>query len=277
MDMDNIIKVIILSLIEGITEFLPISSTGHLIIGTEVLNFDAMGAVFEIFIQIGAVVAVIFYYRATFMTHARTVWYTPQIRKFWFLIIVAFIPAAVLGLLFDDKIEALLFSPTVVAISLIVGGVVFLVVEQLPRFRDELDEPDGEDQLTEVTFRQALVVGLVQVLALIPGMSRSGSSIVGGMLAGMNRRIATEFSFFLAIPTLGGATVYTLVRSLDELKGDDLFLLALGAVLSGVFAWFAIDWLLKFISRNSFVVFGFYRILAGIVILLLVANGTISQ
>ncbi len=271
--MENIIKVIILSLIEGITEFLPISSTGHLIVGTSVLNFNEMGAVFEIFIQIGAVVAVIFYYRSTFVTHAREVRENPLIRKFWFLIFVAFVPAAGMGLLFDDQIEAVLFSPTVVAISLIIGGIVFLIVERLPRFRNATDSTDGE--ITDVTFRQALMVGLVQVLALIPGMSRSGASIVGGMLSGMNRRIATEFSFFLAIPTLGGASIYTLVRSLDELQSDDLFLLLLGAVLSGVFAWFAIDWLLKYISRNSFIIFGYYRIIAGVVILILVSSGII--
>ena len=201
--MEDIIKVVILSLIEGITEFLPISSTGHLIVGTSVLNFNQMGSVFEIFIQIGAVVAVIFYYRATFITHAQEISTNPQIRNFWFLVFVAFIPAAVLGLLFDDQIEAVLFSPTVVAISLIIGGIVFLVVERLPRFRDATDETKDKGQLTEVTFRQALTVGLVQVLALIPGMSRSGASIVGGMLSGMNRRIATEFSFFSGDTDIG--------------------------------------------------------------------------
>lgn len=271
--MDNVIKVIILSLIEGVTEFLPISSTGHLIIGTSVLNFDAMGIVFEIFIQVGAAVAVIVYYRATFITHAREVQSNPQIRRFWMLIIVAFIPAAGLGLLFVDQIEAVLFSPTVVAISLIIGGVVFLIVERLPQLQTSMDADD--DELTDITLQQAIVVGLIQVLALIPGMSRSGTSIVGGMLSGMNRRIATEFSFFLAIPTLGGATVYKLITSLDELQLDDLVLLAIGAILSGIFAWFAVDWLLKYISRNSFVLFGYYRIVAGIIILLLVATGVI--
>ena len=272
--MEDIIKVIILSLIEGVTEFLPISSTGHLIVGTSILNFDAMGPVFEIFIQIGAVVAVVFYYRSTFVTHAREVGSNPSIRRFWFLILVAFIPAAGLGFLFDEQIEAVLFSPTVVAISLIIGGIAFLVVERLPQVREQTE--DHEAEITDVTFRQAIAVGLVQVLALIPGMSRSGTSIVGGMLSGMNRRIATEFSFFLAIPTLGGATVYKLITSLDELQSDDFVLLIIGAVLSGVFAWFAIDWLLKYISRNSFVIFGYYRIVAGIVILLLVANGVIA-
>lgn len=271
--MDDIIKVIILSFIEGITEFLPISSTGHLIVGKSVLNFNAMGSVFEVFIQIGAVVAVIAYYRATFLTHAREVQSNPKIRRFWFLILVAFIPAAGLGFLFEDTIDAVLFSPTVVAISLIVGGIAFLIVERLPQLQATMDKTDEE--LTGVTLKQAVVVGLVQVLALIPGMSRSGTSIVGGMLSGMNRRIATEFSFFLAIPTLGGATVYKLITSLDELQPDDLMLLGIGAILSGVFAWFAIDWLLKYISNNSFVIFGYYRIIAGITILLLVTTGII--
>jgi undecaprenyl-diphosphatase len=272
--MDNIIKVIILSLIEGITEFLPISSTGHLIVGTEVLNFDAVGAVFEIFIQIGAVVAVIFYYRATFKLHMYEMRSNVRIRRFWVLILVAFIPAATLGLLFDKQIESVLFSPLVVAVSLIIGGIAFLVVERLPQFNDATDDYSGLD-ITDVTFRQAMSVGLVQVFALIPGMSRSGASIVGGMLSGMDRRIATEFSFFLAIPTLGGATVYKLVTSLDELQGDAMILLVIGAVLSGIFAWFSIDWLLKYISQNSFVIFGYYRILAGIVIILLMSRGVI--
>jgi len=268
--MENIIKVIILSLIEGVTEFLPISSTGHLIVGTALLNFDAIGPVFEIFIQIGAVVAVIFYYRMTFITHVRAVRTDMKIRRFWILIFVAFIPAATLGLLFDDQIEAVLFSPLVVAISLIIGGIGFLVVERLPQIREFAEKPDETD-IMDVTLRQAITVGLLQVLALIPGMSRSGTSIIGGMLSGMNRRIATEFSFFLAIPTLGGATIYKLVSSLDELQGDALILLIVGAIFSGIFAWFSIDWLLKYISRHSFIVFGYYRILTGIIILILIS------
>lgn len=272
--MDDIIKVVILSLIEGITEFLPISSTGHLIVGTEVLNFDAVGEVFEIFIQIGAVFAVIVYYRLTFMRHAREMRTNLRIRRFWMLILVAFIPAASLGFLFDKQIVAKLFSPIVVAVSLIVGGIVFLIVERLPRLNNATNDYSVVD-ITDVTFRQAISVGLLQVFALIPGMSRSGASIIGGMLSGMDRRIATEFSFFLAIPTLGGATVYKLMTSLDELKGDALMLLVIGTVLSGIFAWFSIDWLLKYISRNSFVIFGYYRILAGIVIILLISSGVI--
>ncbi len=272
--MDDIVKVIVLSLIEGITEFLPISSTGHLIVGAAALNFEAAGTAFEIFIQFGAVVAVIFYYRKTLGSHAGQLKSNPMIRRFWLLILLAFIPAAGVGFLFGEQIETLLFSPFVVAISLIVGGIALLLVERLPRFRaSRHDEPI---EITEVTMQQAVTVGLVQTLALIPGMSRSGSSIVGGMLSGMNRHAATEFSFFLAIPTLGGATVYKLLTSLDDLRFDELMLLLLGTVLAGIFARFAMDWLLRFISGSSFVVFGYYRIVAGLIILAFVTGGLLS-
>ena len=272
--MDDIVKVIILSLIEGITEFLPVSSTGHLIIGTAALNFAIAGPVFEIFIQVGAVAAVIFYYRRTLVRQAGQVGSHPATRRFWLLILLALVPAAGLGFLLGEQIQAVLFSPVAVAISLIVGGVAFLLVERLPQFRKAGHENTA--RMTEITVSQALTVGLVQVLALIPGMSRSGSSIIGGMLAGMNRQTATEFSFFLAIPVLGGATVYKLLSSLDALRPDELMLLLLGAALSGVFAWFTIDWLLKFISGSSFVIFGYYRIVAGLVILAFAAGGLIS-
>lgn len=272
--MDNIAKVIILSLIEGITEFLPVSSTGHLIIGTAALDFAIAGTVFEIFIQVGAVVAVIFYYRQTLLRQAGQVRSHPPTRRFWLLILLAAVPAAGLGFLFGEPMQAFLFSPVVVAVSLIAGGIAFLLVEQLPSFRKV--RHGKTDRMTDITLSQALTVGLVQVLALIPGMSRSGSSIIGGMLAGMNRQTATEFSFFLAIPVLGGATVYKLLISLDALRPDELMLLLLGAALSGLFAWFAIDWLLKFISGSSFAVFGYYRIAAGLAILAFAANGSIS-
>ncbi len=272
--MADIVKVVVLSLIEGITEFLPISSTGHLVVGAAILQFDVMGAVFEVFIQFGAAVAVVVYYRQTLLSHLTSLHSEPDIRRFWLLIFLALIPAAVVGFIFDEQIVTLLFSPAVVAGSLIFGGVAFLLVERSPRFY----RPAVEDaaQLTQVTTRQAIIVGIVQVLALVPGMSRSGATIVGGMLAGMNRRIATEFSFFLAIPVLGGATLYKLATSLASLPQDGLALLLLGAALSGIVAWFTIDWLLKFVSRNSFVVFGYYRIVVGLVILAGAATGVIS-
>lgn len=272
--MDDILKVILLSLVEGITEFLPISSTGHLIVGATLLNFEIARPVFEIFIQIGAVGAVMLHYRQTLAVHAAQIKSNPTIRRFWLLILLAFTPVAALGLLFAEEIETLLFSPIVIAVSLIVGGLAFLLVERLPRFRQS--DQSGRVPITQVTMPQALTVGLVQILSLIPGMSRSGCSIIGGMLAGMNRQAATEFSFFLALPVLGAATVYKLLTAFNDLRPDEWMMLGLGTALSGLFAWLAIGWLLKFVSSHSFVIFGYYRIVAGLVILALAANRAFS-
>ncbi len=268
---EDIVKVILLSLIEGVTEFLPISSTGHLVLGTSVLNFDVIGSVFEIFIQFGAAVALIAYYRNSLASHARKARTVPAIRRFWLLVCLGCLPAAAFGLALGAHIEALLFTPQIVAVSLVFGGVVFLLVERnLPA---SVRSDDRSATILNITVRQAVVVGLIQALALIPGMSRSGSSIVGGMLAGMNRRLATEFSFFLAMPLLGGATLYRLADSLQALDSSQLFLLFLGATLSAIFAWFAIGWLVNFIARNSFLIFGYYRIAIGLFVLAVTSNG----
>lgn len=274
--MPEIIKVVLLALVEGITEFLPISSTGHLLVVSAILQFQSAGneGTFEIFIQIGAVVAVLLYYRATFLTHARQIVSNREIQNFWLYVFIAFLPAAVLGFLFHDKIKEILFSPLVVAISLIVGGIAFILVERLPQFK--ASNEDKEVPVTSITLRQAMIVGLVQVLALVPGVSRSGASILGGMFSGLNRRTATEFSFFLAVPTLGIATLYELVQSLNTLQGNDIINLIIGAVLSGIFAWLAIDWLLSYISHNNFVAFGYYRIFAGLLVLALIAAQIIA-
>ena len=272
---EDVSKVVILSLIEGVTEFLPISSTGHLIVGAVVLDFDAMvPPIFEIFIQIGAVVAVLVYYRRALREQALQLRHSSETRRFWLMIALASAPVAALGIVFQKEVESLFFSPQVVAASLIFGGIAILLVERMPRFQGVGAE--AETDITNVTIRQAALIGLVQVLALIPGMSRSGSSIVGGMLAGLDRRMATEFSFFLAIPLLGSATLYKFVTTLDSLGSDQVLLLLLGAALSAVFAWLAIDWLLRFISRHSFIAFGYYRIAAGGLILLALSSGLMS-
>ncbi len=270
--LDDILKVLILSLIEGVTEFLPVSSTGHLIVGSALLNFDSMAPpLFEIFIQIGAVAAVIVYYRRTLLRHIKEAKSKAAVRRFWLMVALACLPVLVLALLFGDEIEAHLFTPPVIAWALIAGGIAFLIVERLPRFRLDRDEPAMS--LTDITWSQALAVGLAQALSLIPGVSRSGSSIIGGMLSGMRRRQSTEFSFFLAIPLLGGATLYKFLTTVNGLDAGQVQLLLLGAVLSALFAWLAIDWLLKFVSRNSFAAFGYYRIGAGALILLGTASG----
>lgn len=268
--MPDFIKAIILGIVEGVTEFLPISSTGHLIVASDLLDFQALNGTFEIFIQLGAVVAVVLYYRSRLWRQVLALREGREGWRFWLNLFIAFLPAAVLGFLFADVIQAALFNPTVVALALIVGGIVFLVVER------RLPPPSGDQmelsaEADPMHWRQALGIGLAQTLALIPGMSRSGASIIGGLLVGLGRPAATEFSFFLAIPTLGLATVYSLVRSLDQLRPDDMLNLGIGAVVSGVVAWLSIGWLLRFVSRHNFVPFGVYRILAGLVILALVA------
>ncbi|MGB1286111.1 MAG: undecaprenyl-diphosphate phosphatase [Aggregatilineales bacterium] len=282
--MDEVIKVILLGIVEGITEFLPISSTGHLIVAAEFVQLqDSLTGIFEIFIQIGAVIAVLFYYRSDIMYQVQAAFTkhksTEEVRQFWLAIVVAFIPAAILGFLLGDMIEELLFNPTVVALALIVGGVAFIVIEryQITQHQDmtmDADTPESDDEQTpNVSLKQALIIGFAQTLALVPGTSRSGMSIIGGMLAGLDRQVATQFSFYLAIPTLGGATVYTLVRNLDRINGSDMLMLVLGAIVSGIVAWVSIAWLLRYISKNTFIPFGYYRIILGIIILSFVAAG----
>lgn len=267
------LKVIILGIVEGITEFLPISSTGHLIVAAELLDLrDSLRFTFEIFIQLGAVVAVIIFYWGDIWRQVTTVRTDAGVRHFWLCIVVAFIPAALLGLLFDDLIESVLASPLVVAVALMVGGVILIVVER----RVIAGQPPTVSDLTAISYRQALLIGFAQTFALIPGVSRAAASIVGALLLGLNRTTATAFSFYLAIPTLGAATIYTLLRDLDSVAPDDLVLLLLGAVVSGLVAWLAIRWLLNYIARHSFVPFGYYRIVAGGLFLLLIALGWIS-
>lgn len=263
---------VIAGVVEGVTEFLPISSTGHLILTADLLQFDSLEGTFEIFIQIGAVIAVILFYRAELLLQAQNVISNNSekngaSRQLWLGIIIAFIPAAVIGLLFNDQIDQYLFNPTTVAISLIIGGILFILVENY--IKDETFEQQSIETIP-LTFKQALWVGLWQVLALIPGMSRSGMSIIGGMLSGLDRQRATQFSFYLAMPTLGAATLYTLAKNFNTVSVDDFIILGIGTVVSGIVAWFSIGWLLRYVATNSFVIFGYYRIIVGILILLVV-------
>lgn len=269
--MSEWIKVILLGILEGVTEFLPISSTGHLIVAAEFMRLqDSLQGTFEIFIQIGAVVAVIVYYWGDLWQQFQNVTRPKgqDARQLWLGVLLAFIPAAVIGLLAGDFLEETLFNPVVVAGALIVGGLMFIFIERFFTGKHENPE-DSEISDDPLTLRQALIVGCWQVLALVPGMSRSGMSIIGGMLAGLDRRRATQFSFYLAIPTLGAATVYSLLRDLSELNSSDLQFLFVGAVISGIVAWVSIGWLLRYVSKNNFIPFGYYRIALGIVILII--------
>lgn len=266
--MSELLKVIIIGIVEGITEFLPVSSTGHLIVTTALLQpamSEAAAGTFEIFIQVGAVLAVILYYRAELWSQVTSVRADRGTQRLWLAIVVAAVPAAVIGILLRGFIKDNLFFPFVVAMALIVGGILLIWIERRPR------PAAATETLDRITLRQALIIGVVQTLALIPGTSRSAASIIGAMGAGLSRQAATRFSFFLAIPTLGGATVLDLLLSLDELEAGDLPYFVIGTIVSFVVALLAIHWLLNYVARNTFIPFGIYRIIAGGVILILIA------
>jgi undecaprenyl-diphosphatase len=260
----------LLGVVEGITEFLPVSSTGHLLITSWLIHFKgSLEGTFEIFIQLGAVVAVLLFYRRDLLGQARALLganaggpaATTGARRLWLAVLLAFLPAAVFGLALHKTIKRHLFIPPVISFTLTIGGVVLLLVEKVRRA-----EPRTRD-LAETTPRQALLIGLAQVLALVPGVSRSGASIVGGMLVGMDRITATAFSFYLALPTLGGATVVDLAKSLSLVGPDDAIRLLVGTVVSFAVSFVCIGWLLRYVSRNSFTSFGWYRIVAGLALL----------
>lgn len=252
----------VLGVVEGITEFLPISSTGHLIVASDLLKFQDSNGVFEIVIQLGAVLAVVWLYHKDLLQQARDVVSTPKVQRFWLSIIVAFIPAAILGFLFKDFVTEVLFSPVVVAISLIVGGIVLWLVEGM-------HHRSQTKQLEQISVGQAFLIGCVQIVALIPGVSRSGATIVGGLLSGLDRSTATTFSFYLAMPTLGAATLYSLLKALPDLSGDMIISLLIGMVVAFVISLIAMRWLLRYVSTNSFRGFAIYRVIAGIVLLVL--------
>lgn len=269
-------QVLILGIVQGLTEFLPISSTAHLLITSRLLGFEgSIGGTFEIFIQLGTVFSVVGFYLADVLGQARAVLgrgvaaaETRAARRFWIAVLIAFLPAAIVGVIFRDLIKTYLFdSPQTIASALIIGGVVFLLIEKLPR------RNAPSESLQEVSFRQALGIGCAQMLALVPGTSRSGATIVGGLFAGLDRRTATAFSFYLAIPTLGAATVVDLLSSLDQIVPEDWGRLLLGTVVAMIVGWLSIGWLLRYVARHSFVAFGIYRIIAGLVILGLMQIG----
>jgi undecaprenyl-diphosphatase len=254
-------KAVVLGIVEGISEFLPISSTGHLIIASDLLNFaGSLGGTFEIFIQLGAVLAVLWYYRRELWRQARVAAHDRTVQSFWLNILIAFIPAALVGLLVHDWIKETLFTPGIVAAALIIGGVVVLLVERR-------DHSTGASSIYAVSRRQALGIGLAQTLSLIPGVSRAAASIVGGLLCGLDRPTATGFSFYLAIPTLGIATVYDLLTSLDQVTGGDALNLLVGTAVSFAVSLLVIRWLLRYISTHDFKPFGVYRIVLGVLVI----------
>jgi undecaprenyl-diphosphatase len=262
-------QVVTLGVVEGVTEFLPISSTGHLLLAGRLLGFkESMGGTFEIFIQFGAVLAVIGYYARDLLRRVADLPRSAAARRFWLNVVLACIPASAVGFLLRKWIKAHVFaSPSMIAATLIVGGLAMIAVELLWRRPPTTTDPD------QIRPAQALGVGAAQVLALLPGMSRSATAMIGGMLGGMDRSTATNFSFYLAIPILGGATVADLLGSLDQVGADDIGRLAVGTLVAFVVAWLSISWLLRYVARNSLVPFGIYRIAVGLLALALAAAG----
>ena len=255
-------KAAVMGVVEGLTEFLPISSTGHLILAGALLGFDDDKAkVFDIAIQTGAILAVIIVYWQKISSTVRALPHSADAQRFALNVFIAFVPAVVLGLLFGKAIKANLFTPEVVATTFIIGGLIILWAER--RRAHEVRIGEVED----MRWQDALKVGLVQCLAMIPGTSRSGATIIGGMLLGMSRKAATDFSFYLAIPTLIGAGAYSLYKDRALLSLADAPLFGIGLVFSFLSAWVCVRWLLKFISTNSFEVFAWYRIVFGLVVL----------
>jgi len=259
------VKIIIMGVVEGLTEFLPISSTGHLILAGSLLNFTGEKVkVFEIVIQAGAMLAVCWEYRERIAHVARNFHRDYAARRFVINLIVAFLPAVVLGLLFGKIIKAHLFKPVPVALAFIVGAIIILIVERRQRV-----QPSGPrvDSVDEMTVLDAFKVGCAQCFALIPGTSRSGASIIGAMMFGLSRKAATEFSFFLAIPTLFGATIYSLYKERNLLSLHDLPMFGLGALAAFISAFLCVRWLLRYISTHDFTLFAWYRIVFGLIVL----------
>ena len=265
-----LIKAAIMGVVEGLTEFLPISSTGHLILAGSLLGFDDTKAkVFDIAIQTGAIFAVILVYWQKIRSTLMALPSSRQAQKFALNVFIGFLPAVVLGLLFGKYIKAHLFTPVVVATTFIVGGFIILWAEKRQTGNVRVQTVD------DMTPMDALKVGLVQCLAMIPGTSRSGSTIIGGMLMGLSRQAATDFSFFLAIPTLIGAGVYSLYKERALLSMADIPLFATGLIFSFISAWLCVRWLLRYIASNSFVPFAWYRIVFGIIVLVTAFSGMV--
>ncbi|MCK6254447.1 undecaprenyl-diphosphate phosphatase [Pseudomonas fragi] len=261
MDLWTAAQALILGVVEGLTEFLPISSTGHQIIVADLLNFGGERAMaFNIIIQLGAILAVVWEFRRKIIDVVVGLPTRPEARRFTTNLIIAVMPAVVLGVIFADVIHEYLFNPITVATALVIGGVIMLWAER----RQHVIRAETVD---DMTWKDAVKIGFAQCLAMIPGTSRSGSTIIGGLLFGLSRKAATEFSFFLAMPTMVGAAAYSGYKYRHLFQPDDLPVFAIGFVTSFIFAMIAVRALLKFISNHSYAVFAWYRIGFGLLIL----------
>lgn len=282
MDLIVLGKAMVMGIVEGLTEFLPISSTGHLILAGSLLGFTGeMAKTFDVAIQTGAILAIIWEYRQRLNQTLAGISNQPQAQRFSLNVLIAFLPAVVLGLLCGSWIKARLFSPLPVALAFIIGGLIILWAERRHKQQYGLRDLSGQrharvEQVDEMTYWDAFKVGLAQCLALIPGTSRSGATIIGGMFFGLSRKAATEFSFYLAIPTLIGAGAYSIYKERAALAVADIPLFLVGLVFSFISALFCVRWLIRYISTHDFTVFAWYRIIFGAVILLTAHFGWVN-
>ena len=260
----DIFQAVIIAIVEGITEFLPVSSTGHMIIASSLMGIEKedFTKLFTVAIQLGAIMAVVVLYWRKFLDFAK--W------QFYLKLIVAVIPAIILGLLFSDKIDELLESPTTVGITLILGGIVLLFIDKFflnPTIHQE----------SEISFGKSFVIGMWQCIAMVPGVSRSAATIIGGMQQKLSRKLAAEFSFFVAVPTMAAATGYKLLKGYKTFTSEHIKLLAVGNVVAFIVAIIAIKFFIGFLQKHGFRLFGWYRIIAGIILLALISQGVINE
>jgi undecaprenyl-diphosphatase len=254
------LKAIILGIVEGFTEFLPISSTGHLILANQIISFkEKFTIIFDIVIQFGAILAVVIYFRKKLWPFKKN---HKETLNIWYKTIVGVLPAIVLGFLLHDFMQEKLFNPFVVVGSLIIGGIVLILIERKKR--------EGKiNSIADLSFKTACFIGLIQCMAMVPGVSRSAATIIGAMLLGASRLVATEFSFFLAIPTIFLASVYTLFNAGFSMSLTDMIILAIGFITSFLVALGVIKYFMEYIKKHDFKVFGYYRIILGVIILLI--------
>jgi len=267
----EILKAIFFGIIEGITEWLPVSSTGHMILLDEFIHLDVSSEfykLFEVVIQLGAILAVVIMYFKTIFPFGfgKSKQDTKDTFNLWGKIIVACLPAAVIGILFDDWLDAHLYTPLVVALMLIIYGIIFIVIETIGLGKNKTDD------INKITYKQALGVGAFQLLSLIPGTSRSGATIIGGLILGLKRSVAAEFTFFLAIPVMAGASLLKLLKYIMDVgfvfKASELVILGVGSLVAFIISVLVIKFLISYIRKHDFKVFGYYRIILGILVIL---------
>lgn len=262
----EILKSIFLGIIEGITEWLPISSTGHMILVNEFINLKVTQEFMEMFlvvIQLGAILAVVFLYFNKLNPFKKDKIERKQTIKLWLQVLIGCIPAGIIGLLFDDKIDELFYNATTVSITLIIYGILFIIIENYRK-----NKTSSTNSLSEITPKLALYIGLFQLLSLIPGTSRSGATILGGLLLGLNRSVAAEYTFFLAIPVMLGASLLKLLKFGFAFTSSEIVILLIGMITAFIVSVLTIKYLLKYIKKNDFKIFGIYRIILGIIVIL---------